>query len=388
MKKLHLVAMFISLLVISLPFCFANELNLVYDNNGNLVTGDGMFREYNSLNQLFKVYNGSSDSGLLLQEYNFHPVEERVLKKVDYIKNETTYYFSKEFVRVVNESGTYNYTYVYHNGQLVAEEVNGVKKFYHTDHLGSSSVVTDRSGNVLENTTYEPFGSVVSGGDVASRAYEGKEFDETIGQYDFHFRGYKSDWGMFTQPDTLIQNVYDPQMLNRYSFERNNPYRYTDPTGHQSMNYAEQVNSNYPGGILQVILRALTPIVGKQEINKVEKDKYYEELYEEVKKFNPDLPEDPYYEVIKKGSGGSSWMTYQEKVRNIEDIGWLEQQIEANNAKLDSQKDVKSSGGSSRRRGEVNLLEKGFRDYVESNPDMTAGEVFKSWNKQKEEEDS
>ena len=30
----------------------------------------------------------------------------------------------------------------------------------------------------------------------------------------------------------MIQNVYDPQALNRYVFERNNPYKYTDPTGH------------------------------------------------------------------------------------------------------------------------------------------------------------
>ncbi|MGV8150930.1 MAG: hypothetical protein ACP5NV_04330 [Candidatus Woesearchaeota archaeon] len=34
------------------------------------------------------------------------------------------------------------------------------------------------------------------------------------------------------QPDTIIQNVYDPQMLNRYAFEKNNPYKNTDPTGH------------------------------------------------------------------------------------------------------------------------------------------------------------
>jgi hypothetical protein len=30
----------------------------------------------------------------------------------------------------------------------------------------------------------------------------------------------------------MIPNVYDPQSLNRYSFEKNSPYRYTDPTGH------------------------------------------------------------------------------------------------------------------------------------------------------------
>jgi len=36
----------------------------------------------------------------------------------------------------------------------------------------------------------------------------------------------------FIQPDTVIQNVYDPQSLNRFSFEGNNPIKNKDPTGH------------------------------------------------------------------------------------------------------------------------------------------------------------
>ncbi|MCK5282202.1 MAG: hypothetical protein KAK00_02235 [Nanoarchaeota archaeon] len=52
---------------------------MTYDSNVNLVTGDGFYREYNSLNQLWKVYNGSNSSGNLLQSYVYHPVEERVL---------------------------------------------------------------------------------------------------------------------------------------------------------------------------------------------------------------------------------------------------------------------------------------------------------------------
>ena len=59
---------------------------------------------------------------------------------------------------------------------------------------------------------------------------------------DFHFRKYKPQWGKFTQPDTLIQNVYDQQSLNRYAFERNNPYKYTDPTGHSpSAPFGQQI---------------------------------------------------------------------------------------------------------------------------------------------------
>jgi hypothetical protein len=36
---------------------------------------------------------------------------------------------------------------------------------------------------------------------------------------------------IFTQPDSVIANVYDPQTLNRYAFEKNNPYKYVDPNG-------------------------------------------------------------------------------------------------------------------------------------------------------------
>jgi RHS repeat-associated protein len=36
----------------------------------------------------------------------------------------------------------------------------------------------------------------------------------------------------FTQPDSIVPDPYNPQDWNRYSYARNNPVRYTDPTGH------------------------------------------------------------------------------------------------------------------------------------------------------------
>lgn len=85
---------------------------------------------------------------------------------------------------------------------------------------------------IAENTTYEPYGSIVSGGAETRFDYEAKEYDSVVGDCDFHFRKYNQEWGLFTQPDTLLPNVYDPQQLNRYSFERNNPYNRVDPDGH------------------------------------------------------------------------------------------------------------------------------------------------------------
>jgi RHS repeat-associated protein len=223
-------------LVVSLPIVHAENLNLVTDANGNLVTGDGLFREYNSLNQLVNVRNGSNSSAPLLQRFTYHPTEERIDIKRTYNSTgtivETVYYWTRTFVEIVNLSGDYNFTYVYHDGQLIAQELQGTKTFVHGNHEGSSSVVTNATGQVVERTEYSPFGEVVSGGTKTRFGYENKEADSLVGDTDFGFRKYKSEWGLFTQPDTLIQNVYDPQALNRYMFERGNSYKNNDPDGH------------------------------------------------------------------------------------------------------------------------------------------------------------
>ena len=231
------IALFISLLIITLPISHADTLSLIYDRNGNLITGDGLYREFNSLNQLVKIRNGSNQGSPLLEMLEYHPVEERVLVKKVYDSSETlvetVIYVSSEFVIVKNDSGTFNYTYVKHEGQRVAElRPDGTKLFIHPDNIGSSVLVSNSSGEAVENTSYTPYGLAVEGVEQSRYSYEGQEFDSVVEDYDFHFRKYKADWGIFTQPDTLLPNVYDPQQLNRYAFERGNPYGNVDPTGH------------------------------------------------------------------------------------------------------------------------------------------------------------
>ncbi|MBS3138791.1 hypothetical protein J4207_03745, partial [Candidatus Woesearchaeota archaeon] len=81
MRKLTLFAVLIALLIVSMPVVHAETLNLVTDANGNLITGDGFFREYNSFNQLVNVRNGSDISAPLLQQFTYHPIEERIILK-------------------------------------------------------------------------------------------------------------------------------------------------------------------------------------------------------------------------------------------------------------------------------------------------------------------
>lgn len=66
-------------LTISIPLIHAQEINYVLDANGNLVTGDSYYREYNELNQLIRIRQGNLSTGKVLEEYVWHPVEERIL---------------------------------------------------------------------------------------------------------------------------------------------------------------------------------------------------------------------------------------------------------------------------------------------------------------------
>jgi RHS repeat-associated protein len=231
MINLKFLAVFMSLLVILTPVAFATEFS--FDANGNIIHDGETFREYNSLNQLSAVYNGT-DNSTLLAEYTYHPVEERVLVKDVYdsgVWEETIYYISDSFVSKKNSSGLYNETYVMLNGVKIVQVVDGEKQFIHSDHLGSSSVITNESGDVIERTSYDAYGLARTGASETRYDYESREV-ESFGTMDFRFRQYSPEYGIFYQPDTLIPNVYDPQSLNRYMFERGNPYKYTDPDGH------------------------------------------------------------------------------------------------------------------------------------------------------------
>ena len=48
---------------------------------------------------------------------------------------------------------------------------------YHPDHLGSTTLMTNTSGDSISETFYAPYGAILSGGNVSRYNYEGKEYN-------------------------------------------------------------------------------------------------------------------------------------------------------------------------------------------------------------------
>jgi len=68
--------------------------------------------------------------------------------------------------------------------------------------------------------------------------FTGKERDSETGLDYFGARYFSGAMGRFTSPDPpgLDQSEDDPQSWNLYSYVRNNPLRFIDPTGHECVN--------------------------------------------------------------------------------------------------------------------------------------------------------
>jgi len=117
-----------------------------------------------------------------------------------------------------------------------ATTYNPVFYYYHTDSLGSSNVLTDRSGNVVQHYEYATFGQTSftdnNSAFPVSNRYTGQIADDETGLYYYGGRYYDPGLGRFIQPDPDVPDPTDSQSLNRYSYCRNNPLNATDPTGY------------------------------------------------------------------------------------------------------------------------------------------------------------
>lgn len=206
----------------------------VYDANGNMTSDGYKCYVYNEANQMSKVKECGNNHTIVEYVYDYNGL--RMVKKsytTGTLSNTVVSWSDNYETKTPVGGSAQNTSYYWVNRELLAKKDNSGNRFYYqNDHLGSSSLLTNSSGNVAEQTKYDPWGEVLSGGTMSKFQYTGQEMDSETGLNYYNFRYYSSDLRRFTRPDDIIQNPYNPQDLNRYSYVRNNPIKYTDPSGH------------------------------------------------------------------------------------------------------------------------------------------------------------
>ncbi len=105
------------------------------------------------------------------------------------------------------------------------------------DHLGSTSVVANYDGTLYAGQGYKAWGEQRYATGISplptTFRYTGQRESTSFGLYYYGARWYDTALGQFTQADSIIPALGNPQDWDRYSYVRNNPLRYNDPSGNR-----------------------------------------------------------------------------------------------------------------------------------------------------------
>jgi RHS repeat-associated protein len=219
-----------------------------YDNSGNLTqkTTDGITTTYlwDYANRLTALGVGGATT-----TFGYDYLGNRVSQ----ITGTTTTLYPFKWFSVASSTGTgakYSTTteYVFNGDQLVStvdQQMAGgaatgtpATRYIHPDHLGSTNVVTDASGTVVQTLDYFPYGAtrISTGQSATSRQYIGQFTDPSNLSY-LNARYYDNSRGQFLSEDPVFlgepkaQNLENPQGLNSYSYANDNPITGKDPSG-------------------------------------------------------------------------------------------------------------------------------------------------------------
>jgi RHS repeat-associated protein len=215
-----------------------------YDAKGNMTSGNGLTLTYTSYNKTATIKRG-------ITEIAFgHDTEHNRFSQLG-PTGETLYLtgpgvFAERHAGI--GSGEVRWTnYLIIGGRLIGVYIEKadetvVTRYFHTDHLGSISVISNETGAAVERLSYDawgkrrhpngepdPAGSIVG---EESRGFTGHEQLDSVGLIHMNGRVYDPLLGRFGSPDPMTENPFSTQGWNRYSYVGNSPVNFTDPSGY------------------------------------------------------------------------------------------------------------------------------------------------------------
>ena len=228
---------------------------VLYVNPYMVVTPRGYTKHY---------YNGSERIAARLGDYWYNTSTMGVApEKVDLAREvledrlnsgntdeeyfEDEYYYSEERGDIWCEPYTLRTTYsscsyvedmlysVFDGGACMADGMYGIDKgifYYHSDHLGSASWITDDQGGAVQYLHYMPFGELwenQQASDYDERfKFTGKERDTETGYDYFGARFYSPVFLLWLSPDPLSDKY---PKISAYAYCKWNPVNRIDPNG-------------------------------------------------------------------------------------------------------------------------------------------------------------
>ncbi len=255
----------------------AGSKSYTYDLNGNMLTNGSTEFTYNSFNKNKTI--STKDHNI---SFYYDTNKQRYKKtqiKLGSTDTTTTYYMDKSYEYISSSNGNKERYFIYVDGKVISIYTKDLSnttlsntKYLHYDSLNSIDTITNNIGEVKARMSYTPFGKKIEPDEegkekenpsYTNRGYTGHEHIENTDYIHMNARIYDPDIGRFMSADTMIPYMYNSQSFNRYSYVRNNPLKYIDPTGHWGWS---------PRKIIKKATRTVKKVV-KAHVNVVKKVK-------------------------------------------------------------------------------------------------------------------